>query len=244
MLDAMRYVTSIVVALSMLALAACDEGSGNDAPEATPAPDDDAIARSMLLKRADFPETWVQTPSPDRDSPYTRCDTAMDGRSGRAASAQYRKEEIALSQVVLLYEDAASAQQVPATLTAQAECYRDVINFGDADTFDTELMEAVVSPLALPDAGGAAVRLAFSFRVKSLPPPLVGEELPEGYIDFVAAVDGRAAFVLQAYGANAPMDPEELAVYYNTARERLRENQPVSEPQTSRGSGDRARTLR
>lgn len=229
---AMRSIALMLVLGLALSLLACSGGddSSDDTPDATATPSDRDVARAMVLTREDFPRTWSQASSPDSESPYTRCDTTEAGRTARVEGAQYRKEDVALSEVVMIFESAEGAQQVLASLTASAECYAEVINFGDGDTFDTRLLNASVTPVEVLDGTGAAVRLQFEFEVKTraseLTPPAAVEDPPSvAYIDFVAAAEGRSAFVIQAYGALAPMDPAELAVYFSLAQEKMRANQ-------------------
>lgn len=218
---------TLVIALIGLLTGACGGGSNSSGLEATDTaatatslvtstpvptatPNEDALAKSLLLTVDDFPVGWAEEAQSNSPSPLDKCKPSAEGERGKSESGNFSNGgSSSVSETVGVYD---TADHVSASLDqvgALGDCVTKALDDGELDTDAATFSDASFSPLSFTAYGDRTSAYRFKFHVKAKGQTGIGSE-GDAYLDLIYVLRGRVGFSIVATDVLSPFDTTEL----------------------------------
>jgi hypothetical protein len=218
--------------LGVLVLAACggDGADSGDDEARTPSPtgdlNEDEVAEAILLRVADFPSGWAETPSAEDDGDELEgCPTLQDSPdiTGEAETGAFSRGGLAsVSQRVAIFVDNESARAGASVIEERAQCIVDFTNDGGLDDNEATYGDATLGHVSF---SGGSFEYTLALRVSITGTLREGDMQVATYFDLIYEVDGRVVSYLTAWETLTPFDTSLLERLSQTAADRIEDSE-------------------
>jgi hypothetical protein len=186
-----------------------DSKTTTPSASATPSPNEDALAKSLLLTATDFPAGWSEEPDSSGGSPLDKCNKDSTGQQGKADSGSFSNGgSSSSSETVVVFDTAENIKASLQQLVDMSSCVTNSFNNGELDNSTTTYSGASFDPLTFPSFGDQSKAYRFRFHVRVTDE--TGSVEADGYIDVVYVIVGRIGFSVSGFDTEAPFDGAQL----------------------------------
>jgi hypothetical protein len=182
--------------------------SSTSAP--TDTPNEDALAKSLLLTVNDFPAGWAEEAKSSSPSPLDKCKPSAEGERGKSESGDFSNGgSSSVSETVGVYDTAGHVAASLDLVAALGDCITKAFNIGELDTDKASYSDASFSPLSFTTYGDRTVAYRFKFHVQVKGQTGIGSQ-GDAYLDVIYVLQGRVGFSVVATDVFSPFDTTQL----------------------------------
>lgn len=228
--------TRIPVAPSPTAATATAAAASPSPPRAgTPAsatasalPNEEALAKSMLLTLDAFPLGWTETPSSSNTSLLDKCQPGEPpGQTARAETGNFSRGGAAsISETIVLFDTPEHVSGALDTLEPALTCAIKIIADGGLDDASYAFSMPSLSSLAFPKLGDrtSAFRIRFHVKAKGQTGP---DSEGDAYLDTAYLQVGRIGLSVMGTNILAPYDMNDLVQKATAALAKAQQKLPA-----------------
>jgi hypothetical protein len=217
---AVGAIAIVLVAIAAFFTFACggdDEERSTPAPTANPA--EQEIADAVLLRLADFPTGWAETPDDEESGAFDKCNVdSAPGITARAETGEFSEGSLdSMSQSAAVFETADQANASIDRVPALAECMVAEAKSGALDDDDARVTDATFSRVSFPSFGDRTESYRVSIEIQQKG----GDASADFHIDVIYVVEGRVITAVFGFGVFSPFSSSMLEEMVGVVADRM-----------------------